>query len=600
VCGSNSGAIVPALLVALCAFFPSPAWSAAMPEPPRAFVDTSPVTTTGQTITVPAGGDVQAALDAAQPGDVITLAAGATYVGNFALPNKSGTGWITIRSSAPDASLPPSGTRITPADAPALPKLVSPNANPAISTAPGAHHLRLVALEVTVAADVTNNDGLVLLGTGVQTTLAEVPHDIILERVYVHGNPTVRLRRAIALNSASTAVIDSHLSDAHDPTYDTQALCGWNGPGPFKIVNNYLEASGENLMFGGGDPAISGLVPSDIEIRRNHFFKPLSWRVGDPSYGGIHWVVKNLLELKNAQRVLIDSNVLEHNWADAQSGMAVLFTVRNQDGGAPWSVVQDVTFTNNVLRHAAGGVHVLGLDDLHPSQRTSRVLVKNNLFHDIDGARWGGRGQLFFILNGSADVVIEHVTGLQTGDLLGTQWAPSTGFVLRDNIAADNGYGVVADRNSLAALAAYFPDAELLDNALPGGRATDYPAGNSFPPTLADVGFVDLAAGDYRLSDVSPYRLAASDGTDLGVDVAALESAVAGVVGTDSGGPAPSGADLVPTAVTSPPAFLAPGSKFAVTATVQNRGDVASSGSYTRFYRLGGPGQKRERRAAHR
>jgi len=30
----------------------------------------------------------QAAINAAQPGDVITLAAGATYVGNFVLTNK--------------------------------------------------------------------------------------------------------------------------------------------------------------------------------------------------------------------------------------------------------------------------------------------------------------------------------------------------------------------------------------------------------------------------------------------------------------------------------------------------------------------------------
>ena len=35
------------------------------------------------TIAVPAGGDFQAALGAAQPGDVITLEPNATYTGNF-------------------------------------------------------------------------------------------------------------------------------------------------------------------------------------------------------------------------------------------------------------------------------------------------------------------------------------------------------------------------------------------------------------------------------------------------------------------------------------------------------------------------------------
>jgi len=41
------------------------------------------------TIAVPSGGDLQAALNAAQPGDVITLEPDATYTGNFILPNKA-------------------------------------------------------------------------------------------------------------------------------------------------------------------------------------------------------------------------------------------------------------------------------------------------------------------------------------------------------------------------------------------------------------------------------------------------------------------------------------------------------------------------------
>ena len=174
---------------------------------------------------------------------------------------------------------------------------------------------------------------------------------------------------------------------------DAQAHRGLERPGPFKIVNNYLEGAGENVMFGGADPTIPDLVPSDIEIRRNHFFKPLVLGAGDPSYAGTHWAVKNLLELKNAQRVLIDGNVFENNWADAQNGFAILFTVRNQDGTAPWSVVEDVTFTNNIVRHGGGGVNdARQATTNHPSQQTQRILIRNNLFEDIDAARWGGSG----------------------------------------------------------------------------------------------------------------------------------------------------------------------------------------------------------------
>ena len=58
------------------------------------------------TITVNAGGNLQAALDAARPGDTIVLQAGAVFTGSYKLPAKGGTAYITIRSSAPDGSLP--------------------------------------------------------------------------------------------------------------------------------------------------------------------------------------------------------------------------------------------------------------------------------------------------------------------------------------------------------------------------------------------------------------------------------------------------------------------------------------------------------------
>src|SRR4029434_11015360 len=106
----------------------------------------------------------------------------------------------------------------------------------------------------------------------------------------------------------------------------SQAIASWNGPGPYTIENNFLEAAGENILFGGGDPAIPNLVASDISIRFNYITKRTSWR-------GSSWTVKNLIELKNAQRVVIDGNVVEYCWEAAQSGYAIVFTPRNQDGG---------------------------------------------------------------------------------------------------------------------------------------------------------------------------------------------------------------------------------------------------------------------------
>src|SRR5205085_2323882 len=96
-----------------------------------------------------------------------------------------------------------------------------------------------------------------------------------------------------------------------------------------------------------------------------------------------YWQVKNHFELKNAQDILIDDNVLEYNWTHAQVGYCVLFTPRNQEGTAPWSVVQRVTFSNNIVRHAPGGIAILGSDDGNPSLLTNNITIRNNLFDDL-------------------------------------------------------------------------------------------------------------------------------------------------------------------------------------------------------------------------
>ena len=117
----------------------------------------------GKTINVAAGGDVQAAINKAHPGDVIKLQAGATFTGNFRLPNKSGSDWIVIRSSAADADLPPPGTRVTPAKSAIMPKLISRNSDPVVYTDEGAHHYRFIGVEFGVAEG-KNIDNMVAFG----------------------------------------------------------------------------------------------------------------------------------------------------------------------------------------------------------------------------------------------------------------------------------------------------------------------------------------------------------------------------------------------------------------------------------------------------
>jgi hypothetical protein len=295
-------------------------------------------------------------------------------------------------------------------------------------------------------------------------------------------------------------------------------------------VNNYLEASGENVMFGGAAAANESLLPSDIEFRRNHLYKPLSWRIGDPSYQGIPWSVKNLFELKIGRRILIEGNVFENSWAHAQVGFAFMLTPRTEVGKMPWAQISDVTIRNNIIRHAANGVAISGHDSRpNPGQPTARIAVYNNLFDDIDGPKWGllgSAGVLFQMSNGPADVVIEHNTALHAGTILAGEAEPQTGFVFRNNIVLHNAYGV---HNISGGANSKFPDWVFKGNVIigtPPSLIKQYPANNFFPATVGEVQFANAAEGNYRLASTSPYKRAGTGGQDIGADPDAIETAV--------------------------------------------------------------------------
>lgn len=503
------------------------------PAPPSALLNTDYVRPTGRTISVSGAGDAAArafqnALDSARSGDVIAIEPGSTITGNFVLPARKDTGWTVIRSAAGDDKLPPVGSRARPADASVMPKLVTPNADPVIRTAPGAHHYRFIGIEFTVAPGWAQNHGLILLGDGgnAQTSPDSIPHNLIIDRCFIHGNAEVNLRRGIALNSATTAVIDSYISDVHEAGAESQAICGWNGPGPFKIVNNHLEGAGENVMFGGADPHVRNLVPSDIEFRGNYCTKPLKWMRQHPTFAGKRWSVKNIFELKNARRVLIDGNLFENNWVDGQSGFAILFTVRNQEGSAPWSVVEDITFTNNVVRHIAAAINFLGRDDNNKSEQVKRVLIRNNLFDDVGGKQWGSNGRFLQIVE-TEDVTVDHNTIFHTGNVITAYGSASLGFVFTNNIAPHNEYGVMGDGASVgnSTLDRYFPGVVFRKNVIAGGRNSLYPPENFFPAAIDEARFADRAGGSYLLGNSSPYRGAGTDGKNIGCDIDALKPA---------------------------------------------------------------------------
>jgi len=485
---------------------------------------------------VAAGGNLQAALDNALPGDAILLAPGARFTGNFILRNKNiaspCSAWITVRT---DATAPTLGQRTTPSIAAGYAKLVSTTVAPALKTDPKASCYRVSGLEIVLPVISSYNYGLIFLGDGgnvsageSQTTTDIAPRNLVLDHLYIHGESGSNFTRCIALNSASTVIADSWISECHAKGFDSQAIGGWNGPGPYLIQNNYLAAAGENIMFGGADPHITNLVPSDITIRGNHFYKNPAWK-------GV-WTIKNLLELKNSRRLLIENNVFENNWIAAQTGMAIIFKSANDGGTAPWQGTTDVTFRYNIVRNSPHCLAIAAPPETNPAVHVARVRVENNLFYNIGTYNGTSYGRMLILLQDPHDLTIVHNTMIHnyTGDgqmmISDVSYGAARNIVLSNNVATKGGpYGAVmysGARIGTESLNAFASSYWAFDRNVVIGLDPEFvpwhPQTSYYASTMAAVGFTNASGGDYSLGSASPYRGKATDSKDPGADFPGL------------------------------------------------------------------------------
>ncbi len=265
-------------LIALSLFATNFVFAVTAPTLPRLQVNTDMPAVTGKSIRVQSGGDLQAAINSANPGDEIVLQAGGVWTGNYTLPNKGRTTrWIVIRSSAL-SRLPAPGKRVAPTDAANMPRIQAAGTGTAFTIAPQANHYRLVGLEITEQPKQYLNYGLIMEGDPNDSNTADLPSYITVDRCYIHGETLSHIKFGMQLNGSYFAVIDSYLSEFHGIGQDTQALFSYMGSGPFKIANNFLEGSGENILFGGAWDAIPNAIAADVTVTNNYFYKPQAWR----------------------------------------------------------------------------------------------------------------------------------------------------------------------------------------------------------------------------------------------------------------------------------------------------------------------------------
>lgn len=546
----------------------------------------------GSMVTVNAGGNLQSALNSAQCGDVIQLQAGATFTGQFTVPAKNcdNSHWVWIRTSAPDSALPAEGQRLTPCYAGvsslqgrppypcnnpqnALAKIVlSGNGDGPLMFQSGANHYRLIGLELTRPAGVKGQPALISMQQKGSASY------IVLDRSWLHGTTQDDTRDGFEMSgTASVAVVDSYFSDFHCTALtglctDAHAVSGGTGDyqdGPYKIEDNFLEASGEAILFGGG---AATTTPTDITVANNHFWKPWQWMEGNqPFVGGADgnaFVVKNHFELKNAVRVLVEANLMENSWGGfSQTGYGILLTPKNQNTKSgqnvcPLCQVTDVTIRYVYISHAGGGIQMAtglsasGKNGGGPALAGTRWSIHDVVMDDLS-TKYVGPGSVFEISNSWPSnplntVTINHITGFPDATshmiLMGNSvaTAPMYGLVFTNNLTVTGQYPIWNTGGGqqscaykdvpITSIGSCFTSYSFGNNGLiaspPKFPPSSWPSNNMFPQTVGDVQFVNFNNGDggnYELQSTSPYKNKGTDGKDLGADIVGLNEALQNV-----------------------------------------------------------------------
>ena len=530
---------------------------------PSVTLNTAMPTRTGALTRVAVGG-MAAAISAASPGDWLVLDHTQTYeafvltpkVGGDAQPG--GNNVIVIISDAiVDSGLLPASKRVSPSDATNMPKVrVSAANGVAIDVQTGVPNMggyRLVGLDIAPTAGNTA-DMTRLTRFGDEVTLtnngSNQPYNFVIDRCYLHGNTTQNIAHGVSLMSSYSAVIDSYIAEIHHNGADAQAIWPAQQAVGIKIENNYLEASGENVMVGNSD-GIDGYPITDVTIRYNYLFKPKTWNPSDPSYNGSTWVIKNIFEIKFGRRILFEGNVLDGVWYGGQVGFAFLIKSNNNQA----IPTTDVTIRYNLVRNAGGFFDLNGqLADTAPAGSfppwMSRVNIHDNLCHDMAGSLYDPTGQVGMMLQNlehMCDVTFEHNSSMPPRYFTSLNDAAvpyNVRLVIRNNLGSRGAIGVKAAGQtegsvSLANVCTpngnYTFSGNVLATSNGGGSgSTGYPAGNFFPADVASIGLVDSTlVSSGALASNSAYKGQATDGTDPGVDWNTLSSTTSLTVNGD-------------------------------------------------------------------
>ena len=245
--------------------------------------------------------------------------------------------------------------------------------------------------------------------------------------------------------------------------------------------------------------------------------------------------LKGWIELKDADTFLIDRNRM---LATVNQAPDIAMTIRNQDGGSPWQTIKHVTITNNYLNCYGRAVMIQLYDDELTTTQGYDVTFHNNLGIGCNEQGLNRHHESIGTNKGLGDVVMTHNTLIELGPISATTWAlqgisattETNGInILRDNLLFSGNYGISCYDTPGTHAQCWGANRIFSSNVIVDTSADQSVAeldaqtpGNLIAASIAAVGFVDYNGGNYGLAEISPYKNAASDVGDIGVNCSLL------------------------------------------------------------------------------
>lgn len=455
------------------------------------------------------------------------------HVGPGGIWDKTGGGLLTITNT--DSSLSQVLRRVLPSDKPNMPQFVVENSGNSdmLYIEPGtSFEIALVGLCIE-NNPATERSALVEHVTVTAAQGASQFHNgLKILGCYFDTQQTSwspALKRCIYYRGTGGIVWRNYSQMAQSNNGDSQFILIAQG-NTLRIEDNHMGGGAENFILGGISPEFQAAIPQDILIKGNHCYNPLSVQGINPG------AFKNGGEFKVGLRVRVEGNVFENGWPGAQVGACFLLKCSNQDANPsqPWHETRDIVVDHNVFMNFPVGMSIANLGDNGPAVGVHKVVIDNNILTNITGKATfpGSNARMIQIIPGTSDAFNDgpnfmHITR-NTFDGGNSGWSIEVTNIganfgatceISHNVFNDPGnFGPwIASGGNGAISGGHISTSFTAVNNVHAGRnasATSDPTFTNpyFPTSESDIGWLDLANGNFRIDPAKPW---AAEGADI-------------------------------------------------------------------------------------